>query len=240
MSSTSTLTRTPHVNRILNVVRLQLINRETYIWIPLMVFGGAFVLSLMVFALIPYDGVKAGGGAYAPFWYFAVVGAQALTKTFPFSQAMSVTRREFYFGTLLTAAGTSALLAIIYVIGGFIETATQGWGVNGYFFTLDPQWATNPAIGGVFYFVMAMLFFVVGFWGATIYKRFGGIVFTAITIAIALAFVGGMWLVGRMDAWEAFFGWFFSIGAGGLTLMIAGLVVLLAAIAFPALRKAVP
>lgn len=240
MNATLAPSRTRHTSRILNVVRLQLINRETYIWIPLMVLGGAFVLSILVFALIPYEGVKVGGGAYAPFWYFAVVGAQALTKTFPFSQAMSVTRREFYLGTLLTAAGTSALLAVVYVIGGFIETATNGWGVNGYFFALDQEWAVNPAISGLFYFVIAMLFFVVGFCGATIYKRFGGIVFTAILIALALAFVGGMWIVGRANAWEAFFGWFFSIGAGGFTLLLAGLAVLLAAITFPALRKTVP
>ena len=56
-------------------------------------------------------GPKYGGGAQAPLWYFDVVGIQALTLTFPFSQAMSVTRREFFLGTLLTAAFTSSILA---------------------------------------------------------------------------------------------------------------------------------
>lgn len=228
------------MNRTLNVVRLQLINRETYIWVPLVVLGGAFALSLMVFALIPYDGPKYGGGAQAPFWYFSVVGAQALTKTFPFSQAMSVTRREFYLGTLLTAALTAALLAVVYVIGGFIETATNGWGVNGWFFALDWVWAAGPLISGVFYFAFAMLFFVVGFWGATIYKRFGGIVLSVILIALGLLLVGCMWLVGRANAWMQVFTWFADLGTGGLTLLMGGLVVVLAAVAFPALRRTVP
>lgn len=228
------------MNRTLNVVRLQLINRETYIWVPLVVLGGAFALSLMVFALIPYDGPKYGGAAQAPFWYFSVVGAQALTKTFPFSQAMSVTRREFYLGTLLTAALTAALLAVVYVIGGFIETATNGWGVNGWFFALDWVWAAGPLISGVFYFAFAMLFFVVGFWGATIYKRFGGIVLSVILIALGLLLVGCMWLVGRANAWMQVFTWFADLGTGGLTLLMGGLVVVLAAVAFPALRRTVP
>ena len=96
--------RSTPMSRTLNVVRMQFVNRQTYIWVPLLVLVGAFVLSLMIFAMIPDDGVKVGGGSQAPLWYFLVVGVQSLTLTFPFSQAMSVTRREFYLGTLLTAA----------------------------------------------------------------------------------------------------------------------------------------
>ena len=82
------------------------------------------MLALAIYAMLAnagVDGPKYGGGAQAPLWYFLVVGIQALTLTFPFSQAMSVTRREFYLGTLLTAALTSAILAGIFVVGGFIE-----------------------------------------------------------------------------------------------------------------------
>ncbi len=86
-----------------------------------------------------------GGGQQAPIWYFGVVGIQALTLTFPFSQAMSVTRWEFYLGTLLTAALTSAILAVIAVVGGLIEQATDGWGINGWFFALPWVWAYGAA-----------------------------------------------------------------------------------------------
>ena len=53
---------------------------------------------------------------------------------------MSVTRREFYLGTLLTAALTSAILAGIAVVGGLVEQATDGWGMNGWFFGLPWIW----------------------------------------------------------------------------------------------------
>src|SRR5690606_6776424 len=118
-------------NRTVNVVRMQLVNRQTYIWVPLMVLAGSLVITLAIYALIRNAGAQDplyGGGAQAPLWYFAVVGIQSLTPTFPFSQAMSVTRREFYLGTLLAAALTGAILSAVFVIGGFIENATDGWG----------------------------------------------------------------------------------------------------------------
>ena len=116
------------MNRTLNVVRMQLVNRATYIWVPLIILGGTLLISFAIFGLISSSGADAqmfGGGAQAPLWYFGVVGVQALTLTFPFSQAMSVTRREFYLGTLITAALTALGLALLFVIGGFIEEATN-------------------------------------------------------------------------------------------------------------------
>ena len=228
------------MNRTLNVVRMQLVNRMTYLWIPLIILFGAFALTLVVVALIPSTEMKIGGGASAPFWYFAVVGAQALTLTFPFSQALSITRREYYLGTLLTAALTSAGLTAIMVVGAAIESATGGWGMNGYFFTVPWIWEAGPAVAALFFFSIAMLFFVVGFTGATIYKRFGMLWLTVTIIAVAALLIGVLWIVGRLDAWVAFFSWFVEIGAGGLSLLLTGLVVVLAAVAFPVLRRATP
>jgi hypothetical protein len=229
--------------RTLSVVRMQLINRQTYIWVPLIILGGAFALTLAVYAILANAGVtgpKYGGGGQAPLWYFMVVGIQALTLTFPFSQAMSVTRREFYLGTLLTAAVTSAILAAIAVIGGLFEIATDGWGLNGYFFGLPWVWEAGPAGAFLLNFVAAMLFFLIGFWAATIYKRFGSLALTLVLVGIGVLMVAGLWLVGRMDAWAQLFGWFATVGVVGLSLWGVLLGAALAAIAFLTLRRAVP
>ena len=231
------------MNRTLNVVRMQLINRATYIWIPLMVLGGALVISILVWAVLVGSGVRAdfiGGGAQAPLWYFLVVGVQALTLTFPFSQAMSVTRRDFYLGTLLTAALTAGLLSVVFVVGGLIEIATDGWGLNGYFFSIPWLWESGPAVAWLFYFVVAMLFFVIGFWAATIYKRFGSVWLTTVLVGVGLLFVGLLWLIGRLEAWGRVFEWFATQGALGLTLWGLLLTALLAASSFLTLRRAVP
>ena len=234
-------TRTP--NRILSVVRMQLINRSTYVWIPLIILGGAFAIAYAVYAILQnagIAGVKIGGGAQAPLWYFLAVGVQALTLTFPFSQAMSVTRREFYLGTLLTAALTSVMLAAIAIIGGSIERATNGWGVEGYFFALP--WIWEAGAGGAFLLnvVAGMFFFVIGFWAATVYKRFGVLVLTLVLVGIGVLLVAGLWLVARMDAWNEVFGWFATVGVVGLSLWSALLTIVLAASSFLTLRRAIP
>mgnify|MGYP004237449591 FL=1 len=86
------------MNRVGNVVRMQLVNRQTFIWIPLIILAGSLVVSIVIWSMIPYDAPKYGGGAQAPLWYFFAVGIMGMTQTFPFSQAMSVTRREFFLG----------------------------------------------------------------------------------------------------------------------------------------------
>jgi len=231
------------MNRTVSVVRMQLINRQTYIWVPLMVLGGAFVITLAIYWIIANagaDGPMYGGGAQAPLWYFGVVGVQALTLTFPFSQAMSVTRREFYLGTLLTALLTAAVLAVVFVVGGLIEEATGGWGMNGYFFYLPWIWVAGAGGAFVFYFTLAMLFFIAGFWAATIYKRFGSVALTTVLLGIAALLVLWLFLVGQTNGWVALFAWFAAQGALGLALwgLVAGAV--LAGISYLTLRRAVP
>ncbi|MFE1646309.1 hypothetical protein [Microbacterium sp. P01] len=228
------------MNRTMNVVRMQFVNKQTYIWVPALILAGSFALSLLVFALIPYDGVKVGGGSQAPLWYFLFVGVQSLTMTFPFSQAMSITRREFYTGTLFAAAVTSAMLSVIFVIGGLIEQATNGWGINGYFFFLDWVWVGGPAAAFAVYFVVSMLLFIVGFWGATIYKRFGTMWLTIVLLSLGLVLVGLLWLVGRMNAWVDVALWFVDQGALGLALWGVLVGAVLAAVSFLTLRRAVP
>ena len=35
------------MSRTLNVVRMQLVNRQTYIWVPLLVLAGSFLLAFL-------------------------------------------------------------------------------------------------------------------------------------------------------------------------------------------------
>lgn len=234
MSTMSSLDRT------VRVVRMQLINRQTYIWVPLLILGGSLALTIVIWTMIPYDGPKYGGASQAPLWYFFAVGIQALTLSFPFSQAMSVTRREFYLGTLLTALATSFILAAIFVFGGLLETATGGWGLNGYYFKLDWIWQQGPAAAGLFYLVAAMLFFVIGFTAATVYKRFGTLWLTIVLLAVAVLMVAAAWTITMTQSWPAI--WTAVTTAGPLSAALWGLAVLvvLGVASFLVIRRATP
>ena len=227
------------MNRTLSVVRLQLVNKQTFLWVPLLVLGGALVITMAIFAMLPVDGIV-GGGAQAPMWYFLVVGVQSLTLTFPFSQALSVTRREFYVGTMLTALLASAALGAIYVVGGLIEDATGGFGTRSVFFKVPGVWAQGWAAAGFIYLVLSFAFFQVGFFCATIYKRFGALVLTAGMIAVALLLLVGLWLITRLEAWGEVFSWVAGTGVLGLTLWSLPVLALLALVSYAALRRALP
>ncbi|MDQ1076902.1 MULTISPECIES: hypothetical protein [Microbacterium] len=231
------------MNRTLNVVRLQLINRQTFLWLPLIILFGALGLSLLVYGIIAaagVDGVKISGGAQAPLWYFGVVGAQALTRTFPFSQAMSVTRREFFTGTLLTAGITAVVLSIVFVAGGLVEQATNGYGMNGYFFYMPWLWEAGPFAAGVTFFAVAMFFFVIGFWGATIFKRFGALVTTVTLVGAGLLLVVLIALVTLTRSWPAVLEGGAALGAFGMALWGLVLIAALASSSFLTLRRATP
>lgn len=227
-------------HRTRNVVRLQFVNTQTFIWVPALVLGGAWILTLLIYWILQssgVDGVKTGGGSQAPLWYFLVVGIQAMTMTFPFSQAMSLTRREFYVGSLAAAAVSGLGMSLVFVLLGLIEQATEGYGINGYFAYLDWVWEGGPLAAGLTYFVSTMLFFIIGFWFATIYKRYGTAALTAVMIGLGLALVGIIALVTWQQAWPQVGQWILDAGSLGLTLWAIVVGALLAVGSYLTLRR---
>ncbi|TKV28613.1 hypothetical protein FDK12_08125 [Arthrobacter sp. NamB2] len=226
-------------SRTLNVVRLQFVNTQTFIWVPALVLGGAWVVTMLIYWILQgagVDDVKIGGGSQAPLWYFLAVGIQAMTMTFPFSQAMSLTRREFYIGSL-AAAGVSGLgMAVVFVLLGLLERATDGYGMNGYFAYLEWVWEAGPLAAGLTYFVLTMFFFIIGFWSATIFKRFGTARLVMVLLGIGLVLVGLAALVTRQQAWSDVWRWFIDTGSLGLTLWTVLVSALLAAGSYLTLR----
>ncbi len=228
------------MSRIGTVTRMQFVNRWTFIWIPLIVLGGSFLFSLIIYGMLPVDGPKFGGGAQAPMWYMLSAGVMAMAATFPFSQAMSVTRREFYIGTLSAGAITASIMAVVFVVGGLIEEATTGWGLNGFFFRLDWLWQAGPLIAGIFYFTLTMLLFTVGFFFATVYRRWGAPALTIGLVGLGLVLVGLGFLFTKFDMWGAVAEFFMAAGVTGLTFMLLGLAVIVAGGAYLPLRRSTP
>ncbi|MFZ2238773.1 MAG: hypothetical protein WAV90_04435 [Gordonia amarae] len=241
-----TLTAEPAMpNRTLTVVRMQLINRMTFIWMPAAILWSSFAVSMAVYGIVigaAGDGAAPiyGGGSQAPLWYFAAVGVQAMTLTFPFSQAMSVSRREFYAGTLLTAGMSALGLSVVYLIGGLIEKATDGWGFEGYFFYLPWIWEQGPVVAMMLFLVTSMLAFILGFWAATIYKRFG---FPAVIIALIGLLVLAILVSGAItmaDGWPSVGRWLSDVRPLTVTGIAAAAAVLFGGVSYLTLRRATP
>ena len=233
-------TSTRPKSRTLGVVRLQFINTQTFIWVPALVLGGAWLVTLLVHWIISASGVDGpmySGGSQAPLWYYAVVGAQAMNLTFYFSQAMSLTRREFYLGSLIAAGISAVTISAVFVLLGLLEQVTDGYGINGYFAYLPWVWEDGPFAAGLTYFALTMLTFILGFWFAIVLKRFGALILTTSLIAIALVLLGGAALVSLNSAWPEVWMWFVETKSVGLTLWALGICVVFAAGSYLTLRR---
>lgn len=233
------LSRRPK-SRTLGVVGLQFRNTQTFVWVPALVLGGMWLITLIVYWIIAASGVSGpmySGGSQAPLWYFAVVGAQAMNLTFYFSQAMSLTRREFYLGSLLAAAISAVGISVVFVVLGLIEQATSGYGIGGYFAYLPWVWENGPLAAGTVYFVLTMLWFVLGFWFAIAKKRFGTLLLTVSLIVIALALLAVAAWLSLNQAWGELWLWLAGTEAIGLALWAAGLTMVFALGSYLTLRR---
>lgn len=228
------------MNRAVNVARMQLINKWTFLGIPGVILAASTLLTLAIWALIPDEvGTKYSGSGQAVMWYFLALGVQALTLTFPFSQAMSVSRKAFYAGTLGLFAVVALGVAVLYYVLGLIEQATNGWGLNGQLFALS--WVAGAAgwVQVLFYFVAMVLLFMTGFWAATIYMRWKATGMLVAGLGAAVLLVGAIALATVSGWWPAIGSW---LGAQ-TPLSTAGwaglLAVVLSAGSYLTLRRAI-
>ncbi|MFK0071647.1 hypothetical protein [Arthrobacter woluwensis] len=228
------------MNRVLAVSRMQLINKWTFLGIPSVILGGAFALCLALFAIIPAGPKFSGGAPFAPLWYFFALGIQSLTLTFPFSLGMSVTRRAFFLGTYVTFTAVALGMAVVYAIGTQVELATHGWGMDGYFFRVpflfDGPWWQSLIVS----FVITLFFFTLGFWGATLYKRWGVTGVLLVSIGLALLVVAAIFVITLGGLWGAVGDFLVRISILGLAGILALLAVAMGLGAFLTIRRAVP
>jgi hypothetical protein len=219
---------------------MQLVTKWTYMGNPLIILAAAFLLSLAIFALIPVDDAKYGGGSQAPLWYFLVLGIQSMTLAFPFSQGLSVSRRAFYLGTLGLFAVLAAGMTAIYLVGGIAERATNGWGINGLFFHI-PWISDGPWYGtAIFDFTLMMLMFIIGFWFATVYKRWGTTGMLISLIGSAVLLLAWVALPTMNEWWGSIGGWFIQQTPLSVGAWAAALCMVLAGGSYLTLRRATP
>ncbi len=229
------------MNSAVNVARMQLINKWTFLGIPAVIMVAAFLITLAIWAMIPATGVTVYSGAVqAVMWYFLALGVQSLTLTFPFSQAMSVSRRTFYIGTVGLFAVVALAISVLYYLLGLVEVATNGWGLNGQLYALDWLAGSNPVVQILFYFITMVALFMIGFWFATIYRRWQATGMLISWIAIAVVLIGLAGLTTWQGWWPAVGQWFVAQTPLTVSGWAALFCLVLGGGSYLTLRRAVP
>ncbi|MFF1633684.1 hypothetical protein [Leifsonia sp. NPDC058248] len=237
--------------RIWRVVRLNMVNKWSTIWLPIMIMGFIWVVNYLIWWIIwvaagPKDRADAlqntqwSGGAFYIFVYMLVVGITVISLTFPFALGYSVTRRDFYLGSALTFGMLAAGYSLGFTVLSLIEEATGGWGLGGHLFT-SIYFGGGGVWSRLFIVFAAMLFFFfVGSTSATIFMRWrvNGLLLAGAILVLLL--VGAVALITLTGSWAAVGTWFATMGPTGVVAWLLVPTALGAVAGFFILRKATP
>lgn len=215
------------MSRYLNVVRFHLMDRINFVVLPPSILTFVFLIDLLILELTPGTGTRYVGGLGSIFILIIVMGVLSVARSLPFGLTLGISRRSYYFGTVLLSLMMAAAGAIVITIGQAVERATDGWGIGMGFFrvphVLDGAWYLTL----LSVFVTLALCFVYGMWFGLVYRRWaliGAMAFLAAQITVlALAALLTTWVHG----WHDVAHFFATLSAVSLTGLLAVIAVLL-------------
>ncbi|KQS71909.1 hypothetical protein [Modestobacter sp. Leaf380] len=231
------------MSRVVAAARLHAIHAPVALGVPWLVVGSSFAINLAIWAAMSPEARAAGGtgGLVSLYITVGIVFLQSVTQLFPLAMGLSLTRRTFYLGTLLTAGLQSLVFGVVLTVFTLVENATGGWGVGLSFWAPGRLDVDNPALQVVVFAVPMILASVVGTGLGVVVKRWGqtGMWVLGIT-SLLLSGLAGV-LVTYSGSWRAVGAFFLDAPLAVLVLVVPGLAaVALAGLGFAGLRRAVP
>ncbi|MDN5916076.1 MAG: hypothetical protein L0I76_13395 [Pseudonocardia sp.] len=232
-------------NRVLTAARLNVVDARMRLGIPWLVAGAAFLVNLMIYALVraTTTDTDAGETGALAAMYFTMAAAYlaTMTQTFPFALSLGVTRRNFYSGTGLVVLLESLLHSVVLTVLLAIEQATGGWGLNMQFFGIAFLVQSNPFLQVIAYMVPMVALSFLGLLIGTLFRRWGQTGLYLSGVASTLV-VGGLIALVTWQQWWGAVGEFFTTTP---TLALTAAYPLLLAVVFAAggfllVRRATP
>jgi hypothetical protein len=227
-------------NTLVKVVRYHLLGWVIYVAIPWVILAIDFALYRVGAgaAKPPAPGQFYGSAAvFAIYAGFAIVGLIGMLRFLPFGFFLGVSRRAYYAGTVLLAVGLAVVYGLVLAVLQVIERATTGWGVHLHFFQVAYILAGPWYLTWLTSFVGLAVLFVYGMWFGLVYWRWnlaGLLVFGAAQVIVGATFALAATKTG---AWPAIGRFFTTLGAVGLTGVLAALAVVLLAGGYATMRR---
>lgn len=214
------------LRRLINVVRLHLVNKTQIIVMPWLIMSFIFIVSLTIGWIFRSANETASpdkeqlvmefnGALFYFLIYMLVLAVMAISQTFPFAQSYSVTRRDFYLGTVLTFLGLSTMYSLAVTVLSWIEDTTDGWGLNVVIF--NPGFMTENLFAR-FYIMLVLFFFffMMGMATASVYVRWRANGMYVFFGSLALLILGLVWLANSTNSWAAVGNWIVTSGVFGI------------------------
>ena len=138
------------MNRILAASRMELTHPLLTYGLPAAIVTFSFAVNWTIWQLgdvaaqTPGDGST--GGVASLYVTVLIFFVQTVTQMFPFATGLSLSRRDFYAGTALTAAVQSVGYGVVLTALDAVENATNGWGVRLHFWAPGLLDVPNPLL----------------------------------------------------------------------------------------------
>ncbi|GAA4107545.1 hypothetical protein [Enteractinococcus coprophilus] len=251
MTTTTPQPTLPHRSsfaRVPAVFRLQFAVRYSFIWLPMFIFALAWVLGIGIGFFIDSqmpdripaeDPIFSTGAAQATIWYLAFMAAYTASHTFPFSLALSYSRRVYVIGTYLAFVVVAAGYGVATMLAYYIERVTEGFGRHIYVF--GPPSFENLGGGfgiGMFAAVIVLFFMCFGFFWAILYRRVTIPILWTVIIGVIVAILGTVVVITLNDWWPNIGQWLTNQNAFTLAGWGFLAVILLGAVNYLLIRKA--
>ena len=204
--------------RVPAAFRLQFAVPWSFIWLPIGIFLLAWLFGYGIMALIDFqmpdripaeEPLNATGAPQATIWYLGFMAAYTASHTFPFSLALSYSRRVYVIGTYLTFAVVGIGYGVAAMLASWFEQATDGFGRHMYMFGSPFFEDLGGALGvGVFATVLVLFFMCFGFFWAILYRRVTMPVLWVVIIGLVAVLLGIVALITLNEGWPNVGSWF--------------------------------
>jgi hypothetical protein len=222
----------------IKVARFHLVDRLTYTAFPWIILAVNFAIYYVI------AGSFGGGGTQIPTYNIVVIyviffatGMRSMLGALPFALAIGVSRRSYYAGTVLLAAGLAAVNALLLALLKVLEGVSDGWGVGLHFFRVAYILSGPWYLTWLTSFVGLALMFIYGIWYGLVFRRWnltGLTVFITAQVAVALVWVIA---VSSAHGWAAVGRFLTALSAAGLTGLLAAAAVVLLAGGYATMRR---
>ena len=236
--------------RVPAAFRLQFMVKTHFIHVPLLVFFSAWAIALGIGFWL--DRVRAegpwtaedpfyAGASQAAVWCLAFMAAYAASHTFPFSMALSFSRRVFVLGAYLAFAAVSAAYGMAFFLVALLERVTDGYGIHSYTFDL-PFLTESSGIAGAAVLAAALCLMVMlfGFGVVIMYQRMGLTWTWTVLIGIAVLVILAAMLITSNDGWPAVGRWFADQTALSLAMWTLPVSLVVGCGGYVMIRRATP
>lgn len=222
--------------RVPAAFRLQFAVPSLLAYIPLMVWFFTLLLAVAIGLTIKQaaggdldgENIYLTGSAQAPLWTLAFMAAYAASHTFPFSLALSFSRRVFVIGAFLAFGCVSVVFGLLSMAGTLVERATNGYGFDAYVYNA-PFLMEGPGSGilplGLAAALLCQAVMLLGFGSVILYLRLGVAKLWSVLLLVVAVIAGLAILTTFNEGWGSVWEWITQLtvlkAAGWLALVVA-------------------